>query len=168
MKKNIKTLSLLLVFVSILSCKKNEVSPINGETATDFSLKDLSGNTVKLSDYKNKVVVLFFFGNTCPSCKSVGPTIQSKLANAYAKNTDFVILGLDQWDGDKSSVTAFKNITGITFPLLLDASSTSDDYKTVYDRLIVIDKSGFIRFRGTQVAANDLNQAISTVDQYLK
>ena len=156
-----------MVIALFSACKKSEVTPETGEVAPNFSLTDVSGNTVKLSDYQGKVVVLFFFGNSCPSCKAVGPSIQSKFADAYAKNSNFAILGLDQWDGDKKSVESFQSVTGIKFPLLLNASPIADAYKTVYDRLIVIDKKGFIRFRGTQVATNDLDQAKATVDKYL-
>lgn len=33
-----------------------------GDTAPDFTLKTLEGNTVNLSDYQGKIVHLFFFG----------------------------------------------------------------------------------------------------------
>lgn len=36
----------------------------NAENAPDFSLTDLNGNTVKLDDFNNKVLVLFFSETT--------------------------------------------------------------------------------------------------------
>ena len=164
-------LKFALLFASILvisSCEKKKVEPAKtGEVAPDFSLTDLDGNTRKLSDYKGKVVVLFLFGNTCPSCIAVGPQIQSKIADKYASNSNFVILGLDQWNGTKSVVESFKSKTGIKFPLLLNASSVQDAYSTQYDRLLVIDKDGFLRFKGGQFATNDIDNVISTVDKHL-
>ncbi len=138
----------------------------NANQAPDFSLKSLNDETVKLSDYKGKVVVLFFFGNSCPSCKAIAPDIQSKIANSYSSDK-VVVLGIDQWNGTKSSVQGFKNSTGVSFTLLLNGSSVASDYSTTYDRLIVVDKEGNIQFKGTRVANSDLNSAKETVDKFI-
>lgn len=137
-------------------------------TAPGFELTALDGATVKLSDHTDKVVVLFFFGNTCPSCKSVAPDIQEKLNEDYADKNDYVVFGLDVWDGNSNSVQSFKDNTNVTFPLLLNASAVSKSYNTVYDRLVVIDKSGKIAHNGSRAAANDLNTVKSKVDDLLK
>ena len=136
-------------------------------SAPDFTLKDLSGNEVMLSDFDKKVLVLFFFGNACPACKAAGPSIQSKLANAYASNADFSILGLDQWDGNEAAVQSFKNTSGVNFPLLLKASATARSYATTFDRIVVVDKEGNIRFNGTRSAAKDVDAAAAVVKEYL-
>lgn len=138
-----------------------------GEDAPDFSLTDLNGSTIKRSDFDGKVLVMFFFGNSCPTCKSAGPNIQSQLADTYSSDNRFAIIGLDQWNGNTSAVNNFKTVTGISFPLLLNASSTASAYKTTYDRLLVVDKVGKIRFRGTRLASNDLDSVITTVQQYI-
>jgi peroxiredoxin len=39
-----------------------------GKAAPAFELKDLAGKTVKLADYKGKIVVLEWFQPTCPYC----------------------------------------------------------------------------------------------------
>jgi len=168
MKTILKFVLLLASILVIASCEKKKVEPAKtGEVVPDFSLTDLDGNIRKLSDYKGKVVVLFLFGNTCPSCIAVGPQIQSEIADKYAANSNFVILGLDQWNGTKSAVESFKSKTGIKFPLLLNASSVQDAYATQYDRLLVVDKDGFLRFKGAQVASNDIENVIATVDKHL-
>ena len=135
--------------------------------APGFILQDLNDNAVKLSDYSGKVVVLFFFGNACPSCKSAAPVVQSKLVDAYTQGDKPVVLGLDQWDGNKSAVQSFKTSTGVSFTLLQKASSTAASYGSTYDRIIVIDKDGYIRFKGTRGASSDVDNAKSIVDQYL-
>ncbi|MGQ1787278.1 peroxiredoxin family protein [Saccharicrinis sp. GN24d3] len=140
----------------------------NGATlAPDFSLQNLNDETVTLSAYKGKVVVLFFFGNTCPSCIASAPSVQSKLANAYSANGNVIIVGIDQWDGTKASVEGFKNSTGVDFPLLLKGSSVASKFETTYDRLIVVDKEGYIRFKGSRGAGSDADSAKSTVETYL-
>jgi peroxiredoxin len=142
--------------------------PSSTNKAPDFSLTSSDGNTVKLSDYSGKVVVLFFFGNSCPSCRTAAPSIQSKLATPYASNSNYQIIGIDQWDGNAASVQSFKSTTGVTFPLLLNGSGTTAAYKTTYDRLVVIDKSGNISFSGTKLAGSDADAAKLKVDELLK
>lgn len=138
-----------------------------GEAAPDFELMALDGSTIKLSDYENKVVVLFFLGNNCPYCKAVAPDVEKDLHADYAGKTDYVILGLDTWDGNSSSLKSFKDNTGVTFPLLLEASGVANDYGTTYDRLVVIDKQGKIAHNGTRATTNDLSTVKSKVDDLL-
>ena len=39
-----------------------QISPVSGDLpAPDFKLEDLEGNTVRLSDYRGKMVMLFFW-----------------------------------------------------------------------------------------------------------
>jgi peroxiredoxin len=140
---------------------------MNVKQASDFTLMDLDGNEVMRSDFDNKVLVMFFFGNTCPSCQAVGPTIQSKIADKFKGNSNFAIIGLDQWDGSKAAVTSFRNISNVKFPLLLNASGVAKQYDTTYDRLVVVDKEGKIRFTGTRLASKDVDDVVSIVTSYL-
>ena len=139
----------------------------DGKPAPDFSLQSINGNTVKLSNYKGKVVVLFFLGNTCPSCIAAAPSVEDKLDAPYISNTNYAILGLDQWDGNKASLESFKTTTGVNFPLLLKASSVASDYGTTYDRLVVINKEGNIAFKGSQSASGDLSSVEDLVNSLL-
>lgn len=158
------------------SCNSNDddmetvdmIDNSDAKMAPAFELKSLDGSTVKLSDFKNKVVVLFFFGNTCPSCKAAAPNVQSMLQNTFGLNASFMLLGIDQWDGNMASVESFMKSTGVTFPLLMMGSATAKSYSTTYDRLVVIDKSGNIAFSGMQGAASDLAAVKAKVEMLLK
>ena len=138
-----------------------------GEAAPGFELEALDGGNIKLSDYNDKVVVLFFLGHSCPSCKAVAASVEKELNTDYAGKTNYAILGLDTWDGNNSSMQSFKDVTGITFPLLLKASGVAKDYNTTYDRFVVINKSGNIVHNGTRLATNDLATVKSKVDELL-
>ena len=39
-----------------------------GKPAPDFTATDINGKTVKLSDYKGKIVVLESYNSDCPYC----------------------------------------------------------------------------------------------------
>ena len=58
---NLRKLSLvLLVLVPVIGLAR----PLDGDRAPDFSLPDTLGNYHALSDYRGKVVQLFFFLST--------------------------------------------------------------------------------------------------------
>ncbi|MDP1815065.1 MAG: TlpA disulfide reductase family protein, partial [Leadbetterella sp.] len=46
-----------------------------GDIAPGFTLEDISGNTIKLSDYNNNVVLLEFWATWCPPCKESIPEL---------------------------------------------------------------------------------------------
>src|ERR1700744_6118864 len=65
MKSSMKTaLTLFAVFVLIGSALAGEI----GKPAPDFTGTDINGKTVKLSDYKGKIVVLESYNQDCPFC----------------------------------------------------------------------------------------------------
>ncbi len=173
------SLGLFLVFSLIMaSCSsENDVTPNSdpdnmtdnnsGGLAKNFTLKSLDGSSVKLTDFNRKVVVLYFLGNNCPYCKAVGPDLEKELNKNYSGKADYAILGLDVWDGNASTVQSFKDVTGISFPLLLNASGVGRDYDLTYDRLVVIDKDGRIAHKGTRAATNDIATVKSKVNELL-
>jgi len=89
------------------------------------------------------------------------------LVTPFAASTDYMVVGLDQWNGNSASVQAFKTVTNVTFPLLLNASGVASDYKTTYDRIVVIDKAGKIAFTGKQSASSDMDAAKAKVTELL-
>lgn len=146
----------LLLLFSTCQVDNNDLAGIVGSKAPAFTLTSSVGNQVNLLNYNNKVVVLFFFGNDCPFCKAAAPEIERMIIGNYANRTDYVVLGLDYWNGSSDLVQAFQKSTGLSFPLLLDAGNVATNYKTTYNRIVIIDKNQNIVFSGTQCASNDL------------
>lgn len=152
------------------SCKKKE-DIVHADTAKtmakNFSLKSLAGDTISLSDFDNKVLVMFFFGYNCSFCKASAPEIQASLVAPFASRSDYIVIGLDVWNGLNPAVEAFRTSTGITVPLLLNASAVGSDYGTTNDRLVVVDRMGYIRFKGNQAALKDISAVKEKVDALL-
>ncbi len=71
-----------------------------GEPMIDFTLPDVSGKDVKLSDFKGKYVLLDFWASWCGPCRAENPNVL-KAFNQY-KDKNFTVVGvsLDD-DGDK-------------------------------------------------------------------
>lgn len=88
-----------------------------GKTLEDFSLKDVNGKTVSLSDYGGKSVLINTWATWCPPCKAEMPDLQ---AYYQAHRTeDFVILAINAGES-ASQAAAFADQTGLSFPVLLD------------------------------------------------
>jgi peroxiredoxin Q/BCP len=89
----------------------------SGITAPDFELPDESGTLHKLSDYRGKPVVLYFYPkDDTPGCTTEACNFRDDYS-AY-QNADVVILGVSP-DSVKSHAK-FKEKFGLPFPLLAD------------------------------------------------
>ncbi|MGE7693650.1 peroxiredoxin family protein [Lysinibacillus sp. NPDC094177] len=88
--------------------------------APDFELKTLKGETVRLSDYVGKKVILNFWATWCPPCKEEVPHMQ-KIYEEY-KNQGIEILAVNVTNKDKGeeAVAQFVKEHGLTFEVLLD------------------------------------------------
>ena len=122
-----------------------------GKAAPDFSLQDQNGKTVKLSDYKGKVVVLEWFNQGCPYVvRHYKAKTMTSTADKY-KGQDVVWLAINTTAGktaedNKTSAEAW----GISYPILSDTtSSVAQAYgaKTT-PHMFVIDKEGKLVYNG--------------------
>jgi len=85
---------------------------IIGKTAPDFSLKQLGGGTMKLSDYKGKLVILNFWASWCGPCRAEMPTFV-KIQNKYKdKNVNFLGVAIE----DKENIETFLEEVPINYP----------------------------------------------------
>ncbi len=166
-------------FMILVSCSEEEAMPTTPDAtpdepmtsedpAPDFELMTFDDFPLKLSDYENQNLVIFFFGNACPPCQAVGPDIESQLNEAFKDKENYSIIGIDQWDGNAASVESFRDKTGINFPLGLMGSGVARDFGTTYDRLVVVNKEGNIIYRGNSIAANNLDEVIGIVTGLLE
>ena len=83
--------------------------------ATDFSLLDLKGETISLSDYRGQWVVVNYWATWCTPCRKEIP----ELAEIHAQRDDVVVLGLDYEDIERSSLDEFLAEIEIIYPVLL-------------------------------------------------
>lgn len=114
----------LLLVIAILLLLVNQspraasIEPARkGQPLSDFSLNDLEGNTVRLSDYAGQVVLINAWATWCPPCVAEMPDLQAYYQAHRAEN--FIILGINAGDS-LSTASAFASQKGITFPILLD------------------------------------------------
>ncbi len=93
-------------------------SQSNSIMAPDFSLKDLNGNVVKLSDYKGKIVILNFWAVWCKYCKQEMPDL-NELNKELEKDNEAVILAVDSQESP-DTVKNYLASNKINLKVLLD------------------------------------------------
>lgn len=87
MKKSILTTALLCLFLSVGYSQSNDLNI--GDKAPEIRLPDFKGDTVSLSSFRNKIVLIDFWASWCAPCIKEQP-ILVKLYKKY-KNSTFTV-----------------------------------------------------------------------------
>jgi len=90
-----------------------------GDRAPDFTLTNLSGDDVSLSDYRGKPVMLNFWYPSCSDCVNEIPTIQQYYTSKQSINNHFSILAVNFVD-DEQTVQDFVRQKHLTYPIVMD------------------------------------------------
>lgn len=115
-----------------------------GSDAPAFTVKDTNGNTVSLSDFAGKTVVLYFYPkDDTPGCTKQACSFRDAQPDYQSK--DVVVLGVSA--DDEASHQAFTQKYNLNFPLLAD---TEQQLIKAYD----VDGGGYAK-RVTYVIGPD-------------
>lgn len=117
-KSNPETEELISADEDIPGADLSEVE--EGKPAPDFELATLNGETVKLSDYKGKKVILNFWATWCPPCKAEMPHMQSFYEKNKDKGIEIVAVNLTNMDKGKTEIDKFVKDFDLTFDIPLD------------------------------------------------
>lgn len=130
-------------------------------TARDFTLNDLEGNEVTLSDLRGKAVFLNFWASWCPPCKSEMPDIEQLYQET--KDTDLVIVTINSGEG-VTVAKRFMEKNNYTFMVL-------DDHKGVVSemyRVMALPTSLFIDKNGSLIETHYGAMNIDTMREYVE
>jgi cytochrome c biogenesis protein CcmG/thiol:disulfide interchange protein DsbE len=134
-----------------------------GKKAIEFTLNDIEGNRVSLSDYSGKVVILDFFADWCPPCRQEIPDFID-LEKQYGPE-GFSMIGIALVD--RSAARAFAEKVGINYPVLIDDGNVSAAYGPIRSipTTFVIDKGGkiakvYIGYRPKDVFEKDIKELL--------
>jgi thiol-disulfide isomerase/thioredoxin len=96
-----------------------------GVAAPDFSAEKWGGGTLKLSDYKGKIVVLDFWATWCGPCQQSMPHIES--VNKSIQGQDVAVVGVCVWD-DKPAYEQWmpKNQSKYSFQFAFDPAGRAN------------------------------------------
>ncbi len=126
-----------------------------GDKVPAFSANDQDGNTIELSDYKGKKLIVFFYPKaSTPGCTVEACNLRDNYAELQARG--FELLGVSA-DSEKRQ-TNFRNKYNFPFPLLADEDHTvinvfgvwgakkfmGRTYDGIHRKTFVIDEAGTV------------------------
>jgi peroxiredoxin len=125
-------------------------APKVGQAAPDFALWSLDGQTVRLSDFRGRVVLINFWATWCGPCRGEMPEIEAVYREF--KDQDFMVLAINEentsLDEARKLARDFRDELDLTFPILLDGpdGQVFRQYRLYgLPSSFIVDKEGVIR-----------------------
>jgi len=138
-----------------------------GEIAPDFTMKFSNGDISRLSDYRDKIVVLQFTASWCSVCRQEMPHLEKDIWKKY-KNKDVILIGIDR-DEPLETVIKFKKEMKISYQLALDPNADIfglfADKNSGVTRNIVIDQNGKIIFLTRLFEKNEYKNMLKIIEE---
>ncbi len=126
-KTGLRGLAIATLLLALLPACSSTAS---SQEAPDFTLLNLNGDEVHLSDYRGKVVLLNFFATYCPPCRMEMPEFVELQKEYGPKGFAVIAISVDE-DGQRV-LPPFIQRLGLNFPVLLATSKVIADYGNIY------------------------------------
>lgn len=161
--------ALLILFLGLRKQEKVQtIKAIEGLDAPQFSLNDLSGKSLKLSDLKGSVVFINFWASWCQPCRDEMPSIQGLYSN-FKGNDKFRLITILYRDKPEKAISYLKE-NNLDLPLWIDREGKAAVAYglTGVPETFIIDKRGILRKK--VIGPADWNSAgvISFISELIK
>jgi len=166
MKKRLYArLALLCVMLLSVGCSGSTAQETTsaGTAAPNFTLEDINGMPVSLSDFKGNVIIVDFFATWCPPCRQEIPDF-IELSRAYGTQ-GFTMIGISL-EGPETT-RKFSKELDIAYPVLIDDDRVSNAYGPIraIPTTFVIDRNGnivkqYVGFRPKEVFEADIKELL--------
>jgi len=141
-----------------------------GYPVPNFDLQKLvnaEGDTIKLSDYRGKVVYIDFWASWCGPCRKSLPDLNDIRAK-YA-DQDFEVIAINV-DKDKADAMKFLDKYPVDYPIALDPSGkTAEQYELKgMPNAFLVDKKGVLKHFHAGYKKNDKEKIDAMIASLLK
>lgn len=106
----------------------NNITNSSTSEIMDFSLKDLNGNNINISDYKGKKVFVNFWATWCPPCNQEIPYI-NQISKENQDEIKVITVNLGE---EKDTVQKYIKQKGYDMTVLLDSNGDVADTYMIY------------------------------------
>jgi len=144
------------------------VGKTNKTKAPDFTLPDLSGKKVSLSDFKGKVVILDFWATWCPPCRREIPSF-NEIYKDRAQGFEIIGISLDEGGVDAIRKGMKKHKLKIDYIVLVGDDKISEKYGNIdaIPTTFILDQEGnivnkFIGERPKKVFEDEIKKLIKS------
>jgi peroxiredoxin len=148
--------TLVITYTWAPSRGRRELLPVEKRAAAaDFTLTDSNGETVRLSDYKDKVVLLNFWATWCGPCEVEIPWFK-EFEQAY-KDRGFAVLGISADEGGWPVVRAYMESRNINYRIMLEDDKLPAPFNAVQalPTTFLIDRQGRIATTHTGLVSKE-------------
>ena len=117
--------------------------PRPGGKAPDFTLNDLDGKAVSLSDYRGKVVLISFWASWCGPCRVEIPHMIKVYDELHDQGFEILAVNLRE---NESTAAKFAKAAKMDFPILLDRDGkvSAAYYARGIPTSVFVDRQGII------------------------
>ncbi|MDY0290770.1 MAG: TlpA disulfide reductase family protein [Desulfuromonadaceae bacterium] len=115
-----------------------------GTVAPNFTLENMQGEEVTLSDLQGKVVLVNFWATWCPPCRQEMPSMESLYR--HLKDQGFEMLAINVEKNGPEAVSSFLSDKSHSFPILFDPQAQVQRLYNVskYPETFVVDRNGIV------------------------
>lgn len=106
--------------------QQGNAGKLQGQLAPDFALASLQGQTLKLSDYRGKAVLLNFWATWCEPCKIEMPWFVD-LQKKYGPE-GLQVLGVAMDETSPKDIAEFAQKMGVNYPIVIGKEAVGDQY----------------------------------------
>lgn len=133
--------------------------------APDFSLRDLEGNTFRLSDFRGKVVLLDFMATWCGPCKQ--QILNFKVVwEEYKDEIILIPIDVDPRESEDTLRNFIQQYPYATWIWARDTANLVEDYDvTDIPKIVIVDQKGYIRY--THTGATTVSTLIEEIEHLL-
>lgn len=125
-----------------------------GQAVPDFTLKDIHGNTMKMSDLKGKVVILDFWATWCAPCKVEIPWFVDMYDRYKQQGLEVVGVAMDDDQGD---VKPFVESHSMNYRVLLGNDNVATQFGGIFGlpTTFIIGRDGKIQSKHMGLVSRD-------------
>jgi len=152
-------------FVQSAETLLTKITPVRN--APEFSLQDLDGNIVKLSDFRGKPLIVNFWATWCPPCRKEMPSMER--AWQIIKDQGIAMVAINVGE-DEDTVFTFTADYPLSFPLLLDTTgSVTQRWPVVgLPTTFIVNPEGKIVYRAIGEREWDMPELLNVIRQLKK